>query len=252
MAFTAAGGTGNTSWTARGHVPDGLVVHESGTLSGVPTLSGTFEFTIAASDRIYPTNTATMPLTLTIAPPRDIVLYASDATKISGAWFVTADAMAAGGKRLWNPDAGAAKLTAALPSPVNYFELLFSAEAGVPYHLWIRGKADKNKWANDSIYVQFSGSVDAKHSPITRIGSTSGVAVSLEAGTNAGLSEWGWADNAYGGFGDPIYFASTGPQTIRVQVREDGVSLDQIVLSADRYLMIAPGATKNDTTILLR
>jgi len=57
---------------------------------------------------------------------------------------------------------------------------------------------------------------------------------------------------SYGGLAAPIYFASTGTQTIRVQVREDGVSLDQIVLSADRYLTVSPGASKNDSTIVVR
>ena len=45
---------------------------------------------------------------------------------------------------------------------------------------------------------------------------------------------------------------AAGPQTIRVQVREDGLSIDQIVLSADRYLAVAPGAARNDTTIVPR
>jgi len=49
-----------------------------------------------------------------------------------------------------------------------------------------------------------------------------------------------------------MYFAATGSQTIRVQVREDGLSIDQIVLSADRFLAVAPGAARNDTTILPR
>ena len=49
-----------------------------------------------------------------------------------------------------------------------------------------------------------------------------------------------------------MYFASTGSQTIRVQVREDGIWLDQIVLSAGRYLTTAPGAAKNDSTIVPR
>ena len=48
----------------------------------------------------------------------------------------------------------------------------------------------------------------------------------------------------------PIYFAASGPQTIRIQIREDGLALDQVVLSAGRYLSSAPGAAKNDTTIL--
>ena len=53
-------------------------------------------------------------------------------------------------------------------------------------------------------------------------------------------------------FAAPVYFATTGPQTIRIQVREDGLALDQIVLSSDRYLTTSPGAFKNDTTILPR
>jgi hypothetical protein len=49
-----------------------------------------------------------------------------------------------------------------------------------------------------------------------------------------------------------VYFATSGVQTIRVQVREDGVSLDQIVLSADTYAATAPGITKNDVVILAK
>jgi hypothetical protein len=151
-----------------------------------------------------------------------------------------------------NPDAGAAKLLAPLAAPASYFELTFQADAGVAYHLWLRGKAASNSWANDSTYVQFSGSVTATGAATTRIGTTSAETVSIENGINAGLSGWGWNDNAYDGLGTPIYFAASGPQTLRVQVREDGLSLDQIVLSPSAYLTIAPGAAKNDTTILVK
>jgi hypothetical protein len=47
-----------------------------------------------------------------------------------------------------------------------------------------------------------------------------------------------------------IMFDTTGPQTIRIQTREDGFWLDQIVLSAETYLSVPPGALKNDTTLL--
>ena len=50
--------------------------------------------------------------------------------------------------------------------------------------------------------------------------------------------------------GQPIYFASTGRQTLRVQVREDGLSIDQIVLSHTVFASTPPGTLKNDTTIL--
>jgi hypothetical protein len=38
--------------------------------------------------------------------------------------------------------------------------------------------------------------------------------------------------------------------TLRIQPREDGVSIDQIVLSPSTYLFTSPGALKNDTHIL--
>jgi hypothetical protein len=52
--------------------------------------------------------------------------------------------------------------------------------------------------------------------------------------------------------GGDIRFATSGLHTIRVQVREDGIGIDQIVLSPDTYFSAAPGALKNDTTILPR
>jgi hypothetical protein len=65
------------------------------------------------------------------------------------------------------------------------------------------------------------------------------------------VSGWGWQDNGYGpgALGPVIYFASAA-QKVRVQVREDGLSIDQIVLSPVQYLTAAPGAGKNDATIL--
>ena len=179
----------------------------------------------------------------------DIVLYASRGTA-HGNWLAIADGAAAGGSRMTNPDAGLPKLSTALASPADYFELSFPAEAGRPYHLWIRGRADRDHYANDSVHVQFSGAVNASGVPVFRIGTTQSTAVCIESGDGAGLSGWGWEDNGWGGLGAHIYFATTGTQTIRVQRREDGISIDQIVLSPATYLTQAPGLTKQDTTIL--
>jgi len=77
-------------------------------------------------------------------------------------------------------------------------------------------------------------------------------AVSIEDGSDAGLAGWGWQDDTYGALGTPIYFATSGTQNIRVQQREDGISIDQIVLSSAKYTSVAPGARKNDATILPR
>jgi hypothetical protein len=47
-----------------------------------------------------------------------------------------------------------------------------------------------------------------------------------------------------------VYFASSGGHTIRIQQREDGITVDQIVISPDTYLTAAPGARRDDGTIL--
>lgn len=184
-------------------------------------------------------------------PQTEIVLHAKDAIAYAGAWAQVADGSAAGGVRVSNPDAGVAKLASAAASPASYFELAFYPEAGRAYRLWVRGRAQNDAWQNDSAFVQFSGSLAADGTPAFRIGTTAATVVSVEEGSGAGLQGWGWQDNGYGfgTLGPAIYFDGT-PQTLRVQVREDGLSLDQIVLSAVTYATVAPGATKNDSTIL--
>src|SRR5688572_3810733 len=180
----------------------------------------------------------------------DVVLYASETTARAGNWVVEADATAAGGTRIRYPDAGGPKLTTAFANPTHYFETTFNAQAGIAYRLWMRGKADANSTNNDSAWVQFSDSVDSGGTPVFRIGTTSATMFNLEECTGCGLSAWGWNDNLFQGLGPLISFATSGLHTIRVQLREDGLAIDQIVLSPQQYLNNAPGATKNDSTIL--
>ncbi len=180
------------------------------------------------------------------------MLYASEAPIVVGAWVVTPDPTAAGGASLRNPNVNAAKITTASASPANYFEMTFNVEAGRPYRLWMRGKADSNYWANDSVFAQFSGAVDQNGVSIYGIGTTAAAELNLEDASGAGVSGWGWQDNGYGAgvLGPVIYFATSGIHKIRIQQREDGLSIDQIVLSPSSFLSAAPGALKNDVTIL--
>ncbi len=191
------------------------------------------------------------------APPApgtgDVVLWASRASTLRGAWTVTADSTAAGGSRVATANAGV-RVSTPLASPTDYFEMSFDAQAGVPYRLWMRGKAVSNSWGNDSAFVQFSDSVTSAGSPTWRIGTTSATAVTIEDCTSCGLWGWGWNDNlsnnVAGALGTPVYFASSGTHTVRVQLREDGLSIDQIVLSQSTFASTSPGTTKNDGTIL--
>jgi hypothetical protein len=169
-----------------------------------------------------------------------------------GNYIIVNDVTAAGGARLHNPDMGAAKLTAPLANPANYVELQFTAQAGTAYRLWIRGKAQDDSPFNDSIYVQFSDSVDGQGIAKSRIGTTSAEVINLEDCFACGLSGWGWQDNGWGvgELGPLIFFANSGTHTLRIHYREDGLSIDQIVLSPKNYLTQSPGLVVNDNTIL--
>jgi phosphatidylserine/phosphatidylglycerophosphate/cardiolipin synthase-like enzyme len=189
------------------------------------------------------------------APPAagtsDVVLWAAKAPSIAG-WSIVADTSAAGGKRLATPDLKQPKVATPLESPTKYFDMGFFAEAGVPYRLWIRGKAERNSYENDSVYVQFSDSVTQAGAAQWRIGSTSAALVTIEdCNSGCGLANWGWQDTAQGVgvLGPPVYFSITGNHSMRVQVREDGLSIDQIILSRDVFLSSSPGLTQNDGTI---
>ena len=186
-------------------------------------------------------------------PPGDtIVLWTANVTssRIHGDWAVGPDT-GAGNKSIWNPDRGRAKIAPALASPANYFEMTFSAIGGRAYHLWVRMRAQQNSLSNDSVHVQLSGATTSSGAPYARIGTSSSAEVVLQAGpSGASPSSWGWTDNGWGALGAHIYFPSSGTYTIRVQQREDGAIIDQIVLSPDAFLTTAPGARRNDTTIL--
>ena len=195
--------------------------------------------------------TLTAAVSVTVAnsapPPSGVVvLYTADvpAANVFGKWRREADASAAGGAKLRHPDANAAKRTAALAAPLDYFDMTFTAQANVPYHLWIRSRGDANYWANDSVFVQFTNVAGAL------IGTTGAAEMNLEDCSGCGISGWGWQDNGYGVLGTDLVFTQTGPQTVRIQTREDGIAIDQIVLSPLPSRTVAPGTLKNDTKIV--
>ena len=194
----------------------------------------------------------------TPAPPQpsagDVVLWAAESPTKVGAWSVVADATAAGGSRISNPDAGAPKRGNASANPADYFEMTFNAQSGVNYRLWVRSKAQDDFWGNDSVFIQFSDSVDSRGAAVFRIGTNGATEMNLEACSGCGIQGWGWQDNGWGVgvLGPLIRFQTTGTHTIRIQVREDGLSIDQIVLSPQTYLSSAPGGLRNDNTILAK
>jgi hypothetical protein len=213
---------------------------------------GTYTFTLTAYDGRGGSDSDTV--TWTITPYKEVVLHTDFTAFTHGAWQHVEDSTAASGYRIFHPDAGAPKVTTPLAAPTNYVDISFPADPTQTYKLWIRGKAQGDHWANDSVWVQFSGAL-ASDGHTYAIGTTSALPWNLEECSGCGIASWGWEDDAWGApnrNGVTLRFPNGGYQTIRIQTREDGVSLDQIVLSAERFLTVRPGTAKNDTVILQR
>jgi endonuclease/exonuclease/phosphatase family metal-dependent hydrolase len=181
----------------------------------------------------------------------EIVLYASDGAVAKGQWAAVSSSGAADSRSMKSTNQGFASANAPLASPTHYFEATFDAPAATTYRVWLRLRAEGNSKWNDAVWVQFNDSTTPAGSAAYRIGTTSGLMVNLERCSGCGTSNWGWHNTAYWLSQETrVRFTSSGTHTIRVQTREDGVEIDQIVLSPVKYLSAAPGPIVNDTTIL--
>jgi len=182
----------------------------------------------------------------------NIVIYASDipAAARHGSWAAASDATSPNGIKLTTSDVGVQNLNNPLASPVDYVDVTFSAVPGTPYRIWLRLKALNNNKFNDAVWVQFSGA-SASGSPVYGINTTAGLMVNLATDSTAtSLNGWGWQNTAYWLSQPTTLTFAGGSQTLRVQVREDGVAFDQIVLSPTTYLNAPPGPVTNDGTIV--
>jgi hypothetical protein len=183
----------------------------------------------------------------------DVVTYASDVTTIRGNWSRGSDTTAAGGQRMTGADYGWSATNAALAAPNDYFEIPFTADAGTPYRVWVRMRATGDSKWNDSAWLQFNDAVTSSGGALYRIGTSGALLLNLEPCNGCGTSGWGWSGGAYWlAQTTTVQFASGGTHTLRIQTREDGAQIDQVVLSPSTYMTRAPGGPTNDSTILPR
>jgi hypothetical protein len=201
---------------------------ETGTQFGCampPHAPGTYTFTLTVRDDLGASSSDTMRVTIRPAP--EIVLHPGHAWDRHGNWMSVTDPEAASGVRLYHPNSGAAKSSAPAVSPTDYVDLWFAADPTQTYKLWVRLKADGNYWGNDSVWLQFDGTVASDGSTYA-LGSTRGLPINLEECSGCGISGWGWEDDGWGASnrnGVTLRFPQGGIRRIRVQVREDGVSI---------------------------
>lgn len=184
---------------------------------------------------------------------QEVVLHSTDVTNIRGNWARVSTSGAASGVAMTSTDRGWSSTSQPQASPTDYFEASFTAQAYTSYRIWLRMRAaGDSKW-NESVWVQFGDSLNGAGSAAYRVGTTSGIIFNLEDCNGCGVAGWGWTGGSYWvGMNQQVQFPSSGTKTIRIQTREDGAQIDQIVLSPSRYLSSPPGSATNDTTILAR
>ena len=186
------------------------------------------------------------------APASTIVLYASDVpdTALRGVWSKASDATSPNGVKLQTTDKNLSYANSPLAAPSHYFDVTVTPLADTPYTIWLRLKARSDNKFNDAVWVQFSNA-RVNGAPMYAINSTSGLLVNLAStASGASLRNWGWENSAYWLSQPATLTFPGGPQTLRIQIREDGVELDQIVLSPATYLNVAPGGRTDDRTIV--
>src|SRR5205823_5944450 len=76
----------------------------------------------------------------------------------------------------------------------------------------------------------------------------------LEECSGCGVSGWGWHDGGWGigNRGPALYLAQTGAHTIRVQARENGFAIDQIIVSSSKWLNDRPFRSRSAATRINR
>lgn len=172
----------------------------------------------------------------------EIVIHTSNVCDFHGNFHLQGDATAADGLHAEDmPNLGLRVGghfgNAAESSPTHYFDASFKAQAGKLYHLWARiaVAADNDFGTSDSMYIQFSDALE-NGDPVNRMGTSQGLVVSKSNKT------WEWDDIWEGteNTGEIMSFEHTGDHTFRVQRREDGAMIDQILLSSSTYFNAPP------------
>jgi hypothetical protein len=104
--------------------------------------------------------------------PELIVISAADVNvhRIHGKWKKGHDSEALFDFRLDDFPAGKTWQLQPLVTPENYFEADFAARKSIRYHVWIRMRALTGSPLKDSVYLQFSDSVDINGNERYRIG----------------------------------------------------------------------------------
>lgn len=143
--------------------------------------------------------------------------FESSIARSSHEWIVVDDGNASGGKAVFVDDNGGEdnfNTNTETVSPELTYTVNFTSTG--TYYVWVRGSGPSGN--DDSVHIGFNG---------TRITDNGGL-----TGFNGGTFQWGNLPT-FTSTPVSINVTSTGEQTINIYMREDGVTLDKLLLTTD-------------------
>ena len=164
----------------------------------------------------------------------DIVLQASKTSAKAGRWAVVSDSGAAGGAKIRHADGGAAKIDHGLREPGQLLRAHVLGDQGCSVPA-VGARPGRRRRLGQRFGLR---AVLRQRQLVGRRGLPHRHDVG-DRSQPRGLQRLRpraagqWQDNGWGHgvLGPVIYFATTGTQRMRVQTREDGLSIDRIILS---------------------
>lgn len=170
------------------------------------------------------------------SPASEVIVYASDLSgeALDEINFMD-DTASPGGKLIGLPNSGDELDPPPESDPHATFEV--QVQKDIPYRCWIHMKVGEAKGRSTAniVYVQFSKSVDESSQEVFRLSTNS--YLTAQGPTQPG---WTWVPCDAEGGESMVYFESSGPVRVRIQAGAEGVSLDQFVLSPDKFLNEPP------------
>jgi hypothetical protein len=200
--LNATGGTGATSWSmAAGTLPLGVTLNPSGTISGIPSMAGTFPITVQAVDGNWPSNSTVVPLSLIVDATAFVVSVPTPPIgNVGAAYQLVAGASGQLGSVTWSIASGS------LPAGLS-LTATTGAVAGVPteagtFAAILQGQDSWNgRTASAPLSITIAAAAFADrwtHRDIGKVGvagtTTYAAATSTFTVKGAGADVWGTAD----------------------------------------------------------
>jgi uncharacterized repeat protein (TIGR01451 family) len=190
VTMVGSGGTGGPYTFSATGLPAGLTMSTGGTISGTPTVSGTFSYTVTVTDNSGHSGTVNCSVTVTPASPPQLVV-----TKTADAGTITPGSVA--GFTVTITNTGAATATGlALKDPLppggnEFFNWTIDTTKGNPGNFTILGSPGSQSLAFSAAFLagpdSLAGgqSISVHITTPTTIGDVSGGAVGLQSGVSS-------------------------------------------------------------------